>query len=110
MSQGLFAEEVVARFRAGEPAAVAAFERYLDRMGRAIAVVCNLVDPDVIVLGGGMSNVTELYERLPAMIARRVFSDRWSARIARAKWGDSSGVRGAARLWPAQAARYALGG
>ncbi|CAN7435359.1 ROK family protein [Phenylobacterium sp. LjRoot225] len=104
VAPGVVAEEVVTRFRAGEPGAVAAFDRYVDRLGRAIAVVCNMVDPDVIVLGGGMSNVAELYERLPQVIERRVFSDRWSARIAPAKWGDSSGVRGAARLWPSQAA------
>jgi len=104
VAPGVIAEEVVERFRAGEPGAVAAFDRYLDRLGRAIAVVCNVLDPDVIVLGGGMSNVTELYDRLPEFIQRRVFSDRWSARIVPAKWGDSSGVRGAARLWPMQAA------
>jgi fructokinase len=98
----------VERFRAGEPAAVAAFDRYVDRMGRAIAAMCNVVDPDVIVLGGGMSNVGELYERLPGVIAGRVFSDRWQARIVRAKWGDSSGVRGAARLWPAATVRCAV--
>jgi len=104
VAPGLVAEQVVERFRAGEPGAVAAFERYVDRLGRAIAVVCNLVDPDVIVIGGGMSNVTELYDRLPQVIERRVFSDHWSARIAPAEWGDSSGVRGAARLWPVEAA------
>lgn len=100
---GLLAEEVVERFRAGEPGAVAAFDRYVDRLGRAIAAVCNLLDPEVIVLGGGMSNVAELYQRLPPVVEQRVFADRWSARIAPAKWGDSSGVRGAARLWPLEA-------
>ena len=105
VAPGLTAQEVVARFRAGKPGAVAAFERYVDRLGRAIAVVCNLVDPDVIVLGGGMSNVTELYARLPTVVEQRVFSDHWSARIAPAKWGDSSGVRGAARLWPTPGAQ-----
>lgn len=104
VAPGLVAEQVIDQFRAGDPAAVAAFERYVDRLGRAIAVVCNLVDPDVIVIGGGMSNVTELYDRLPRVIEPRVFSDHWSARIAPAKWGDSSGVRGAARLWPVEAA------
>jgi fructokinase len=98
------AEEVVERFRAGEPGAAAAFDRYVDRLGRSIAVMCNLVDPEVIVLGGGMSNVAELYERLPEVVERRVFSDCWSARIVPAKWGDSSGVRGAARLWPIRGA------
>jgi fructokinase len=96
----LTGEEIVERFRAGEPAAAVAFDRYVDRLGRAIAMVCNIVDPDAIVLGGGLSNVAEIYERLPSVVAPRVFSDSWSARIAPARWGDSSGVRGAARLWP----------
>lgn len=104
VAPGVMAEEVVERFRAGEPGAAAAFDRYVDRLGRSIAVMCNLVDPEVIVLGGGMSNVAELYERLPEVVERRVFSDCWSARIVPAKWGDSSGVRGAARLWPIRGA------
>jgi len=53
------------------------------------------------VLGGGMSNVVELYDRLPDIVARYVFSDSWEGRIVPARWGDSSGVRGAARLWDA---------
>lgn len=95
----LSGEEIIARYRAGEPDGTAAFERYLDRLGRAVAVLCNIVDPDVIVLGGGLSNVAEIYDRLPALIAPRVFSDQWQAKIAPAVWGDASGVRGAARLW-----------
>jgi len=89
----------MAAARRGELAAVAAFERYLDRLARALASVINLIDPQVIVLGGGMSNVDELYERLPKLILRYVFSDVWDSKLVRAKWGDSSGVRGAARLW-----------
>ena len=90
---------IVADALAGEPEAAAALERLIDRLGRAMAVICNIVDPDVFVLGGGLSNVEALYERLPAVIAPRVFSDGWTAKIAPARWGDSSGVRGAARLW-----------
>jgi len=82
-----------------DPQAAAAVERIVDRLGRALAMVVDLVDPDVFVFGGGLSNVGDLYERLPAAIAPHVFSDGWSARLAPAKWGDSSGVRGAARLW-----------
>jgi fructokinase len=63
-------------------------------------VVCDVLDPDVIVLGGGMSNVRELYERLPAAIAPHVFSDVFETPIRPAMHGDSSGVRGAAWLWP----------
>ncbi|WP_269713262.1 ROK family protein [Caulobacter sp. NIBR2454] len=97
----LTGEAIIAAMRAGEAEAMAAFDRYVDRLGRAMAVVCNLIDPDVFILGGGMSNVGELYERLPAVIRSHVFSDAWDAKIAPAQWGDSSGVRGAARLWPA---------
>lgn len=96
--------EIVAAMRDGDPAATAAFDRYLDRLARGLAVVCDLIDPDVIVLGGGMSNVDELYDRLPPLIARHVFSDAWDSRVVRAAHGDSSGVRGAAWLWPLDAA------
>jgi fructokinase len=99
--QALSGEAIIDRLRQGEPAAKAAFDRYIDRLGRAIAALCNIVDPDAIVLGGGLSNVAEIYERLPAAIEPRVFSDRWRTRIAPAVWGDASGVRGAARLWEA---------
>jgi fructokinase len=102
--QALSGEAIIDRLRQGEPAATAAFDRYIDRLGRAIAALCNIVDPDAIVLGGGLSNVTEIYERLPAAIEPRVFSDRWRTRIAPAVWGDASGVRGAARLWEAPVA------
>ncbi|MET0338396.1 MAG: ROK family protein [Caulobacter sp.] len=97
----LTGEAIIKAMREGEAEAVAAFDRYADRLGRAMAVVANMIDPDVFVLGGGMSNVDELYERLPAAVRRYVFSDVWEAKIAPPKWGDSSGVRGAARLWPA---------
>ncbi|HZF42708.1 MAG TPA: ROK family protein [Sphingomonadaceae bacterium] len=92
-------EQIMAAARNGDAEASAAFERYLDRLGRALAVVCNIVDPDVIVFGGGLSNISELYGQLPCRIAPHVFSDEWSAVLAPARWGDSSGVRGAARLW-----------
>ncbi|WGM30329.1 ROK family protein [Brevundimonas sp. NIBR11] len=97
--QSLDAPDIVAAARGGEAASVDSLERYIDRLGRAIAMTANLVDPDVFVLGGGMSNVTELYDRLPAVVERYAFSDHWEGRIAPAVWGDSSGVRGAARLW-----------
>jgi fructokinase len=90
---------IVAAARSGDAQASAAIERLLDRLARALAMVCNLVDPDVFVFGGGLSNIAELYDRLPPLIERHVFSDVWSARLAPARWGDSSGVRGAARLW-----------
>lgn len=95
------AQAIVDGARAGDVQAVAALDRYIERLGRALAMVVNLADPEVFVLGGGMSNVDELYDRLPQVVARHVFSDHWDGRIVPAKWGDSSGVRGAARLWDA---------
>jgi len=92
--------EVVEAARRGLPEAIAALDRYVDRLGRGLAAVANVVDPDVFVFGGGMSNVGELYDRLPEAIGRQVFCDGWSGLLVPARWGDSSGVRGAARLWP----------
>lgn len=90
---------IIGQMRAGNALASAAFDRYVSRLGRGIAALVNAIDPDTFVLGGGMSNVSELYGRLPAAIRPHVFSDAWEARILPARWGDSSGVRGAARLW-----------
>jgi fructokinase len=92
-------EAILAAAASGDLVAQAAFDRLAGRLGRALAVICNIVDPDVFVLGGGLSNIDALYERLPGLIAPYVFADQWDGRIARAHWGDSSGVRGAARLW-----------
>ncbi len=99
---------IVAAARSGDPEASAAIDRLLDRLARGLAMVCNLVDPEVLVFGGGLSNVTELYERLPSLIGRHVFSDAWSARLTPARWGNSSGVRGAARLWAQRSAAAAI--
>ena len=95
----LVGADIAAAARAGDAQAEAALARYLDRLGRGLAVICNVIDPDVIVLGGGMSNLPELYARLPEEIARWIFSDVCLTRIVPAKYGDSSGVRGAAMLW-----------
>ena len=92
-------EHIIDLMRSGDAPARATFERYVGRLGRALAVVCNLLDPDTIVFGGGLSNVTEIYSTLPAVIRSHVFSDVWDAKLVAARWGDSSGVRGAARLW-----------
>ena len=100
---GLTAPKIVEAGRAGKPGAKAALARYVDRLGRALAGVVDLIDPDVIVLGGGMSNVAELYERLPSAIGPHVFADGFDTPIRQAVHGDSSGVRGAAWLWPLEA-------
>ena len=92
-------QAIVEAWQRGDAQAEAACRRYVDRLGRGLAVICNIVDPDTIVLGGGLSNVAELYDLVPDVIKRHVFSDTWNARVVPAKWGDSSGVRGAARLW-----------
>jgi fructokinase len=100
---GRTGQAVAEAARAGEPQAQRALDRYTGRLARALAVVCDIIDPDVIVLGGGMSNVEALYERLPAAIAPHVFSDVFDTPVRRALHGDSSGVRGAAWLWPPDA-------
>jgi fructokinase len=93
------AKEIAARAAAGETLAIAALERYEERMARALGSVINLLDPDVIVLGGGLSNIARLYERVPQLWAPYIFSDVASTRLLPAVHGDSSGVRGAAWLW-----------
>jgi fructokinase len=93
------AEQIVAAMRRGEPAARATFDRYVDRLARGLALVVNVLDPDVVVLGGGLSNVDELFERVPARLPLHVFSDAVVTPVRRARHGDSSGVRGAAWLW-----------
>ncbi len=85
---------------AGEPAAAASLDAYVDRLARGLAVIADILDPDAIVLGGGMSNVEALYERLPAAIGSYAFSDVFTTPVRKAAHGDSSGVRGAAWLWP----------
>lgn len=90
---------IIEAARAGDAQARAAFDRYVNRLGRALAAICNIVDPDTIVFGGGLSNVSELYAALPKTMRSYIFSDTWDAKMLPARWGDSSGVRGAARLW-----------
>jgi fructokinase len=94
------AATLAARAEAGDPAADATFTRYEDRLARGLATVMNVLDPDVIVLGGGVSNARRLYENVPRLWGRYVFSDTVRARLVPNRHGDSSGVRGAAWLWP----------
>jgi fructokinase len=92
--------EIVAAAADGHMPAATTMARYEERLARALASVMNLVDPDVIVLGGGLSNIGRLYENVPPLLAGPVFSDVIDTRIVPAIHGDSSGVRGAAWLWP----------
>lgn len=91
--------DIVARAKAADPVAVRCVEAYEDRMARSLAHVINILDPDVIVLGGGMSNIRRLYGNVPSLIKQYVFSDVLRTRLLPPKFGDSSGVRGAAWLW-----------
>ncbi len=100
--RGATAAQVVAAASAGDAAAEAALRRYEGRMARALAHVINILDPDVIVLGGGMSKADRLYPRVPQLWGRFVFSDTVRTRLVRAVHGDASGVRGAAWLWPVE--------
>ena len=93
----LNAEQIIASDSA---AAKASFERLCDRIARALGAVINVVDPDVIVLGGGLSNVDALYTHIPEIWDGYIFSDVIETRLVKNKHGDSSGVRGAAWLWP----------
>ena len=97
--QARTAEEIVAAMRSGDPAASASYRRLAERMARGLVSVINVLDPDVIVLGGGLSNIDELYDDLPALLPGLAFSDACETPIRKARHGDSSGVRGAAWLW-----------
>jgi fructokinase len=96
--EALSAHVIAARAASGDGACDATLRRYEERLARALAHVINIVDPDVIVLGGGMSNVERLYGNVPRLWSRWVFSDRVDTRLLRHRHGDSSGVRGAAWL------------
>jgi len=99
-SRGLNGEQIVALARQGDGAAMAALERYANRLARSLAHAINILDPDVVVLGGGLSNVDELYDLVPPQLPSYVFGREVETPIVRNKHGDSSGVRGAAWLWP----------
>jgi fructokinase len=97
--QTLDAKQIVALAGEGVEAAESCLQRYEDRMARSLAHVINILDPDVIVLGGGMGNIGRLYINVPGLWGQYVFSDRVDTKLVAPKFGDSSGVRGAAWLW-----------
>lgn len=97
--KGHTAKDIVALAEEGDKLAESALQRYENRMTRALATVINIIDPDIIVLGGGMSNITRLYTNVPKLWNQYVFSDQVLTRLVPPLHGDSSGVRGAAWLW-----------
>ncbi|MBS1220258.1 MAG: hypothetical protein H6R21_3391, partial [Proteobacteria bacterium] len=97
--EDLPAHEIVQLANAGYGPCSATLARYEERLARALAGVINLIDPDVIVLGGGLSNIARLYDTVPRLWPRYVFSDRVDTKLVPPQFGDSSGVRGAAWLW-----------
>ena len=99
----LSAHDIVASAERGDDDAAASLRRYEDQLARALASVINLLDPEVVVLGGGMSNISGLYDNVPRLWSEWVFSDRVDTRLLPPEFGDSSGVRGAAWLWPEDA-------
>ena len=97
--ESLKAREIIAKMREGDHLSTLLWQRYIDRLARGLATVVNTLDPDVFVMGGGMSNVDEIYRDLPKELGRRVFSTIFRTPVRKAMHGDSSGVRGAAWLW-----------
>ena len=99
--EALTTHQIAERARGGDAASAATLARYEERLARALAQVMNIVDPDVIVLGGGLSNIDSLYVNVPLLWGPWVFSDHIDTHLSKHVHGDSSGVRGAAWLWPA---------
>lgn len=97
--KALSSEAIVAGSLQGDPSCIEMMHRYYDQMARALAHVINIVDPDAVVLGGGMSNIDSIYTQMPQRLADYVFSDYVATPILRAQHGDASGVFGAAMLW-----------
>lgn len=108
-SERATAAEIAARAKNGDADAAAVMESFYDRFARAIASVVNILDPDVVVMGGGLSNIDTLYRELPARIMRHAFTPEAPIRVVKNRHGDSSGVRGAAWLWREDEGRIAVG-
>ena len=98
--QRLSTQEIVAKAAGDDDDAAASYGRYVDRLARGLAAVINVVDPEIVVLGGGMSNSPGLPEDVQKALPPYVFTDQLATRVLRNVHGDSSGVRGAAWLWP----------
>jgi fructokinase len=92
-------EEIARRANSGDRTARATLDRHASRLARGLAAMVNVFDPDVIVIGGGLSQLSHLYAELPGLVAPHIFADRPDVIVRPPRWGDASGVRGAARLW-----------
>ena len=97
--ESLLAPQIIKRINSGDRQAKKLLDQYCNLLALALSNVINILDPGIIVLGGGMSNINQLYSQLPEYLPRYVFSDQLNTQIVRARFGDSSGVRGAAWLW-----------
>jgi fructokinase len=102
------APEIMQLVRSGDPLSIMVFEQYQHLLALGLANVINILDPAAIVLGGGLSNIDELYENIPGLLPHYVFSDVIHTKILKAKYGDSSGVRGAAWLWTTREVKQIL--
>ena len=94
------AKDIAKAADAGEGEAIATLDIYIQQLAQCLATVTNLIDPEVIVLGGGLSNIKRLYDSVPSAMADYVFTDKMLTRIEAPSFGDASGARGAACLWP----------
>ena len=95
----LSAARIAAMCEDGDRDAMASMDRYCERLARSLATVINIIDPGAVVLGGGVSNAERIYQRVPEILPRYVFSDQTATKLRKNMHGDSSGVRGAAWLW-----------
>ncbi len=98
----LDAVSIAARAAAGDGAAQATLARHADRLARGLAAVVNILDPTIVIIGGGLSKLPHLYEQLPALMAPHIFGEDQRVIVVPPRWGDAGGVRGAAWLWPAE--------
>ena len=99
-NKNLEAKDIVSQARDRRQPALDTFNRFLSRLARSLAQMVNIIDPDAIILGGGLSNINMIYEQLPQMMQPYIFADHFKPRILKPQFGDASGVRGAAHLWP----------
>ncbi len=98
--ENLEAKDIADQAQDGHKPALDTFNRFLSRLARSLAQMVNIIDPDAIILGGGLSNINMIYEQLPGIMQPYIFADHFKPRILKPHFGDASGVRGAAHLWP----------